>query len=178
MEKIWKDIPGYEGLYQVNNLGDIISLRKNCIMKPQKRKEYYRVRLLNKNNIGKSITIHKIVATCFLEKKDFKYYDYKDKQKYINNLDKLVINHKNENTKDNSANNLEWCTQKYNNNYGNRIKKMEKCIIQYDLEGNYIKEWKSIKEAKEQLKINNINKVLNGKYKKSGNYIFKYKESE
>ena len=57
MEKIWKDIPGYEGLYQVNNLGDIISLRKNCIMKPQKRKEYYRVRLLNENNIEWTVII-------------------------------------------------------------------------------------------------------------------------
>lgn len=174
MEEIWKDIKNYEGLYQASNYGNIKSLRKNCIMKPQKRKEYYRVRLLNKNNVGKSITIHRIVANTFLDKNKFKFYDIQDKNKYINKLGKLVINHKDKDPSNNNVENLEWCTQKYNNHYGNRISKMKKAIIQYDLKGNYLKTWNSIKEAEDKLKINNISKVLCGKYKKCGNYIWKY----
>lgn len=177
-KEIWKDIEGYENLYQISNLGRVKSLRKNRLMKQQKRYNYYRIRLINNNKIGKNFVVHKLVAIAFLNKQDFKYYNNSDKQKYINSLNKLVVNHKDENTFNNNVNNLEWCTQRYNNNYGNRINKIKKSIIQYDINGNYIKNWDSIKEAKIKLKLSNIDKALNGKYKKCGNFIWKYKEEK
>lgn len=93
------------------------------------------------------------------------------------------INHKDENRENNRADNLEWCTHKYNNNYGTRIEKFRqkkyKAIKQYDLQGNFIKQWQSVKEASETLNIykSGISSCANGTYKQCMGYIWKYAES-
>lgn len=102
--EIWKDIKGYEGLYQISNLGNVKSLRKNVILKCSKcsrEGNYYKAGLY-KNGKTKTILVHKLVANAFIPNP--------------NNLP--CINHKDENKLNNKADNLEWCTYKQNNDYG------------------------------------------------------------
>lgn len=114
MKEIWKDIPEYEGLYQISNLGRVKSLKrkiirqhnrvlplKEKILKEQNMKGYKFIRL-SKNNITKQYFIHRLVAINFI-KNPFNYNE---------------INHKDENKSNNKFNNLEWCSHKYNINYG------------------------------------------------------------
>ena len=102
--EIWKDIKGYEGLYQVSNLGRIRSLYNNKIkfiklFNKIKNDEnsYLRVQLV-KNKIVKKFSVHRIVALAFIE----------------NPENKPLINHKNTIKIDNRVSNLEWCTQSEN----------------------------------------------------------------
>lgn len=111
MEEIWKDIPGYEGYYQVSNLGRVKSLPRgkqwpyrqthNNIRKPRMTSRgYYRVNLSKWNEV-KSYFVHRLVAMAFIPNPD--------------NLP--IINHKDENPQNNHVDNLEWCTYRYNANY-------------------------------------------------------------
>lgn len=106
----WKDIPGYKGLYKINNNGEIISYsRKKPIIKKStiSKNGYCRVSLY-KNKISKIYLIHRLVALVFLENP--------------NNYSQ--INHKDENKLNNNVDNLEWCDSKYNLNYGTRTKRI------------------------------------------------------
>ena len=109
--EIWKDIKGYEGLYQVSNIGNVRSLmfrnnkikkkrNKPLLMKYSKRSGYYIVNL-RKNSIRKSHQVHRLVAEAFLKKEK----------------NKDIVNHKDFNRLNNNVNNLEWCTQKENVNW-------------------------------------------------------------
>lgn len=111
MKEEWKDIKGYEGKYQVSNLGRVKSLdyqgkKREIILKPGINKGYYQVGLY-KYAMCKSLYIHRLVAETFIENP--------------NNLP--CINHKDENKLNNRVDNLEFCTQKYNNRYS-KIKKV------------------------------------------------------
>ena len=103
-EEIWKEVKGYEGLYWVSNLGRVKSKRK--ILKPING-EYLHVGL-SKNGIQKTLYVHRLVAEAFIENAyNYTHINHIDENKYNNNID-----------------NLEWCTNKYNINYGNtQIKK-------------------------------------------------------
>ena len=111
MKEEWKDIKGYEGKYQVSNLGRVKTLDyhqtgKEQIMKLKWHKRYYYIKL-SKNGIGYQYLVHRLVAETFL-----------------NNPDNLpYINHIDHNPKNNNVTNLEWCTQKYNVRHG-RAKKV------------------------------------------------------
>ena len=125
MKEIWKDIPEYEGLYQASNLGNIRVLdrvvnsgiknnktviRKGQLLKQRVNQGYYEV-ALSKNCKKRFLKVHRLVALTF-----------------IPNLDNLpLINHKDENKLNNCVDNLEWCTAKYNCNYGNRNAKIYNC---------------------------------------------------
>lgn len=120
MEEIWKDVKGYEGLYQVSNLGRIKSyprsgtrIKTEHIWKGNKSifHNYYQV-TFSKHNIYKNYRVHRLVAETFLDKTQFKFLPTEDITKI--NINDLVVNHKNKNTYDNRVENLEWCTQKYN----------------------------------------------------------------
>lgn len=112
-KQIWKDIPGYEGLYQVSNTGRVRSLNYNRTGKSKVRKQntdkrgYKRVNLC-KDGKNKIYSIHRLVALAFIP----------------NPNNYPIINHKDENPSNNAVWNLEWCTQEYNINYGNCRKKM------------------------------------------------------
>lgn len=117
--EIWRDIRGYEGLYQVSNLGQVrsfdreilhrgsISLIKGKLLKAGISRNYYQV-VLSKNSIRQSIRVHRLVVEAFIDNPN--NYNY--------------INHKDENKLNNKANNLEWCTPYYNTHYGNSINNM------------------------------------------------------
>lgn len=182
--EIWRDIEGYEGLYQVSSLGRVKTIER--IFTDSKGREYkiisqikqifktkngyIRVKLW-KNGKSKNFFVHRLVAIAFIDNP--------------NNF--RCVNHKDENKENNCVDNLEWCDHKYNNNYGNHKNKvsntqknrkdLSKPIIQIDLEGNIINQYHSIKEAARYNNLfhSNISKVLLGKYKTCGGYIWKYK---
>lgn len=112
MEEIWKDILGYEGLYQVSNHGRVYSLRKNKYMKPFSDKAGYIYIVLNKNKKVKRYSVHRLVAKMFIPN--------------INGLP--CVNHMDENKSNNHVSNLEWCTYAYNNSYGTRLKRISNAV--------------------------------------------------
>lgn len=164
--EIWKDIVGYEGLYQVSNLGRIKSLRfnKEKILKPTiSSKGYLRVDLI-KNQKRKTKYIHRIVLENFIPN--------------VNNFPE--INHKDENKTNNSVENLEWCTSQYNCHYGTRIKRFsdnkKKKIYQFDLDENFIREWKSAVDIEKEIGLekSNIRSCCRGEIRKAYGFIWRY----
>lgn len=125
MNETWKDIKGYEGLYQVSNTGKVKSLQRFVgrgkiggryypeklisLLINKKRYNYVYVHL-HKQGKTKVCLVHRLVAEAFIPNPD--------------NLPE--INHKDENPSNNCVDNLEWCTSKYNANYGNRNYKVAK----------------------------------------------------
>ena len=112
--EIWKDIKGYEGLYQVSNLGRVKSFQNHrvFIRKQSHNKKGYLVLVLSKNNKNIQCRVHRLVAEAFLP----------------NPNNYPCINHKDESRTNNTVDNLEWCTVQYNNYYGTRIDKIRKVI--------------------------------------------------
>jgi hypothetical protein len=99
--EVWKDIPEYEGLYQISNLGRVKSFQRNreLILKSFKNRYGYHQVDLSKNKKGKSYTNHRLVMLTF--KLDVKsYYD--------------EVNHIDGNKENNHIDNLEWCTRSEN----------------------------------------------------------------
>ena len=169
MQEIWKDVVGYEGLYQVSSLGRIKSLlRYKRILKPQKNIHGYLKVSLYKNGKCKIFNIHNLVANAFIENpNNYKY-----------------VNHKDENKTNNRVENLEFCSFYYNLMYGTRVqriaKKNNKPILQFDLEGNFIKEYESITQASKELNnsLNNISQCCLGRSRTSKGYIFRFKDDK
>ena len=117
MEEIYKDIEGYEGLYQVSNLGNVKSLnysktKKEKILKPCIFSNGYLKVDLCKNKTRKTYYVHRLVAKAFIE----------------NPNNYPMINHKDEFKINNVVSNLEWCDNKYNSNYGSRNERLGKAI--------------------------------------------------
>ena len=164
-DEIWKDIKDYEGLYQVSNWGRVKSIKfGDKILKASKASNGYLMVVLRKNNQSKSFTVHRLVAEAFLENPD--------------NLP--CVNHKDECKTHNWLSNLEFCSYKYNTNYGTAIekqtKKRSKIVLQYDLNGNLIKEWKSASECgRNGFNQGNVSACCRGEKPQYKNYIWKYK---
>lgn len=157
--EIWKGINGYEGLYQVSNLGRVKSKRK--ILKPING-EYLKVGL-SKNGVQKTLYIHRLVAETFLGRSN------------------LQVNHKDENKHNNYVDNLEWISFKENMNYGTKQDRESKTktkyhINQYDKEGNLIKQWFNLRDVvlNTKYKKENIRYCCIGKYKYAYGYKWEY----
>ena len=159
----WRDIKGYEGRYQVSSFGRIKSLiRGGKILSTRINEHGYEKISLN-NNYGtrKTFSVHRLVAEAFIDNP--------------NNYPQ--VNHKDENKTNNIVENLEWCTGKYNSNYGTgKIRsgiKQGKKIICIDTG----QEFDRIREAARVYGIchNNIVECLKGKRKTAGAYKWKYK---
>ena len=185
MKEVWKDINNYEGFYQISNLGRVKSLERvvhrqhnhdlrvaEKILKNGTYPNGYKYARLHRDGKTENVLIHRLVAVAFIENKE--------------NLP--IINHKDECKSNNSFDNLEWCNH---TNYGSCIAKMKanvdiqkraekisKHVLQLDIHGNVLKEWKSITEA--EISINqksgtgNISKCLRGKQPKAYGYIWRY----
>ena len=166
----WKNIKGYEGLYQVSSEGRIKSLKRNKerILKPIADCWGYQVVNLHTGGKQKRLKVHRLVCEAFHENPD----------------GKPCVNHIDENKTNNCASNLEWCTYAENNNHGTRNARAGKAIAkakskpvgQYTLDGELIKVWASAREAQMQVGFSyqHISHVATGKRKTHKGFIWKY----
>ena len=162
MSEEWRDVIGYEGLYQVSDQGRVKSFKwnKERFLKPSMDKDGYLLVNLCAGGKPKTLKVHRLVCEAFHENPD----------------NKPQVNHINEDKTDNRACNLEWCTCKQNVNHGSRNERVSKPVGQYSLDGKLIKLWPSTMEAERQAGFNhgNISQVANGKYKQAYGCIWKY----
>lgn len=126
----WREIEGYEGLYQVSNIGKVKSLSRIAIdrrgiphyvneriLKQTFDKDGYCLVGLHKDGKIKSGKVHRLVASAFVDNP--------------HNLPE--VNHKDENKSNNNVDNLEWCTSKYNINYGTCLDRIAKTIVETEV---------------------------------------------
>lgn len=176
-KEIWKDIPQFSGLYEASNYGRI------------RRTERYIVR-----NNGNPLFLKERIMKQVKKSNGRMYVNlYKDGKKYCKTVHRLVmsahvpnpehlehINHKDEDPTNNRLDNLEWCTEWYNHHYGTKIERVAqkqcKPINCYDIDGNFIKTYDSIKEASKDLgeDASKITKICKHKWKNSTKYLFEY----
>lgn len=180
MNEEWRDVGGYEGLYQVSNLGRVKSLEKMRGAFPQKemiKKQFYSNGYLrcqlHKNGKSRKIFVHRLVAEAFIP----------------NPNNKPQVDHIDRNRSNNNIQNLRWCTAKENvlfegtrnirkqtlNRVHNdciiqekRLRKVCKKVVQEDLNGKTIRIWSSLAEIKRELGkdvSNQCNRVYKRSYK-------------
>ena len=182
MNEVWKDIKGFEGRYQVSNLGRVRSLDrtitirsskrcriycktiKGCIIKPCEMTSGYLFVGLYKNGISQLYGVHNLVADTFL----------------ANPHNLTQVNHKDENKHNNIVCNLEHCSPSYNMRYGNAAVvrqsgnvRNRKPVYQLSKDGKIIQRFNSIKEANRVTGINesSISLICRGKGRNGINFI-------
>lgn len=163
------DIKGYEGVYAITTCGKVWSYRTKKFLKTYQTSKGYEKVYLYKDNSVKHPTIHKLVAMAYIPNP--------------NNLPQ--VNHKDENKANNSVSNLEWCTNKYNSNYGTRNERMSKSKMKKVLciELNRIFDSELQAESELGIGVARISECCSGKNKTAGGYHWQYvdkssKESE
>ena len=176
MQEEWKSLISYNNLVEVSNFGNVRKLGKKTLLKPKLDKSGYLYVHIRISNLGinKMAKIHRLVAEAFIP----------NPNKYP------IINHKNEIKTDNRVENLEWCTYKYNVNYGTGLKrrafnsrnqKHRSCpILQYSINGEFIQEFPSFKEVQRYLgkPYSNVWNVCNRKKESAYGYKWSYKYIE
>lgn len=179
--EIWKDITGYEGLYQVSNLGRVRSLTRKVSVIGKKnsrvfigkikkdvreKKNGYLVVSLFRNGKSKRFFIHRVVANAFLS----------------NPNDLPQVNHKDEDKTNNKVSNLEWCDAKYNTNYGSCIEKriapQRKRISQYTINGTYVQSFASMADVERMFGFNHSAICMCCKDFTKTTYGYKWKYAE
>lgn len=178
MEEIWKDIPGYEGLYQVSTFGNVVSLNYNHTRErrmriPRADRGGYLYLCLHKGGVTTTKKIHRLVAEAFI----------------ANPNNYPQINHKDECKTNNNVDNLEWCDQAYNNRYGSRMRKVldahkrvgspkaERPVVKLDKYGTIIDEFISISEAARQVGVRreSLRDCVLGRQRTCVGYVWRYK---
>ena len=186
MKEVYKPIKGFENLYEISNFGNIQSIDRvehivtekkdffrikkgKLLKKTINTNGYYYITLHGEDGSLTTISIHKLVASHFLDNP--------------NSLN--CVNHKDENKLNNKADNLEWCTYEYNNNYGTKKERLKlsnkwrsKEIMMLDGNGNIIKEYSSINSVKEDgFDPSAVFRCCSNMQKTHKNNIFKLKDN-
>ena len=183
MTEIWKDIKGYEGLYQISNFGNVKRIKginsryyDGYVLNTSDNGQGYKLVGLSKNKKRTNHYIHRLVAEAFIDNPQ----QYKE------------INHIDNNKSNNKVQNLEWCDRSYNVKYSykqgrlpqkNMIGRigekhpMSKPVMQYDTDGNFIREYGSARLASTITGVDysTIKHCRRGKVKTAGGYIWKNK---
>lgn len=189
--ELWLPVPGWENYYEVSNLGRVKSLPRTIphskfgvvripgkIMHASNAAGYRALNLSRDKKDTRSL-VHRLVAMAFIPNPN--NYPH--------------INHINCNRADNRVGNLEWCNQSQNqyHAYRNGLRpatddlkgakgftnvKNRKPVLQYSIDGSFIREWRSLTEAHNETKIrlSGISQVCTGKIKEAGNFIWKFKD--
>ena len=178
MEIEWKEVAGYEGLYEVSNTGKVRTIGhftrghrippRELKVKTHKSQRYARARLY-KDGISKDLAVHRLVAAAFVQ----------------NPHNKPQVNHIDGDRTNNNASNLEWCTQAENNRHAIdnglqnpyiAIEATKKPVLQIDLEGNIVKKWDSLTDAARtlRLQVSNISHCCSGRIKTTGGFKWAY----
>lgn len=173
----WAEVKGTGGLYFVSDEGDVFSSQSNRKLKPHIQAGGYLRIELNYDGIKRKELIHRLVAEAFIP----------------NPNNYPIVNHKDENPANNRVDNLEWCTYEYNSNYGTcqeRIREhrpqiegythvQSKVVRQFDLKGNFIKEYGSCGMAAKEtgLDVRSISKCASGRLKQYAGYGWSYTDT-
>lgn len=149
-----KDIKGYEGIYGITSCGKVWSYRNECFLKPYLNKKGYMRVCLRKDGEKKMYSLHRLVA-----------------EEYLPNSENLPqVDHIDGNKTHNYLNNLQWITHRDNVRKGRN-----KPILQFDLDGNFIREWECAADVG-KVAVKSINNCLKGRTKTAYGFIWKYKE--
>lgn len=166
----WRDIDGYVGLYQVSNIGNVRSVKRNSNLALINRNGYKKVALITKG-IRRDYPAHRLVCLAFLP----------------NPENKAFVNHKNGIRDDNRVENLEWCTPKENTAHaytvlgrkhasGAQLHPLKRAVAKKSLNGHLIETFESIKEAAKNHAgaRANICVCCRGKIKSYKGFIYEY----
>lgn len=168
--EIWKDVNGYEGIYQISTKGRVRNIKYDRLLRQAKHRTGYVSVMLYRNGNPKRINIHRLVAENFIEKPD--------------GCD--IVNHKDENKSNNNIENLEWCSGEYNMKYGTLGKRItqkrghcarkKRKVIQMDGCGNTLHIWDSISTASKETGTarTSIFECCIGIHKTANGYVWKY----
>lgn len=164
MSEEWKSIRGYAP-YEVSDAGRI--RRDGHVLVPVRQKNGYLFVTLCLGGKQTNKLVHRLVAEAFVP----------------NPLNLPQVNHKDEDKTNNVVDNLEWCTAKYNTNYGTcparRAGTLSKRVLQLDEDGNVLKEWPSVTAAARALGTSPgaISSVCGGWQKRAGGFRWRLKSN-
>ena len=191
--EVWKtvisDCEPYEG-YKVSNLGRMMSLNyrntgKSELMNPYEDKKGYLQVNLSKNGETKTCFVHRIVAETFIPNPENKpHINHKIEGKKGKKINIVIFNE--DGTIDKKRTTIEWCTPKENNDYGTRTERIAKAntngkcskkVLQFTLDGEFIREWPSTKEIERQLGFDNsaVGRCCLGEQKTAYGFCWMYK---
>ena len=167
--EVWKDVPGYEGLYLVSNFGRIKNTKSGRLKVPSSDEQWYLSVKLSKSGRGREYKVHRLVMYAFVGVMPAQ----------------VQVNHRDENRENNRLYNLEYCDANYNNNFGNRTAKANKTrskrVVRISPDGSR-KVFESLKDAGASIVSSSgrITDVAKHKYgcRTVHGYRFEYFETE
>lgn len=170
----WKDVNGYEGLYQVSDCGRVRNNQSGKILRPCEHRSGYLSVMLYKDKHPRRHFIHRIVASAFLENTDSCEF----------------VNHKDEIKGNNNVDNLEWCSKEYNMRYGTICERISarrghgararRKVLQMGVSGEIINVWESIALAARETGTarTSIFECCNGIHRTANGFAWAYKQEE